>query len=433
MTAHQLVSPKALFRRGRFERAVAATRPYVVRGWGEAETGDDWFLADTELSVRDVPITRVRGGQVLHHVEQQVVIPPSYIRVGGKLYDAVDIHLGDHDDPVVEVFVPGREPGTTRRVFRFSYLDRVCQRLILQVLDAQIDPLLPTHLHSFRRGRDRWSAARDLRGLLRGGHVYVQRTDIRQFFDVISVDVAMEALTQVLPQLTPAFLDLVACTPQRRVLRRPNHPGRRDGTLPPESAPWEHLLQGAILSPILSNVVGAVAIDRPFAAALGEASTLVRYADDIVLATRTESDCARAFGVLHDLVAAQGWHLHPRKTSGIVDVRRNPVTWLGIEFHGTRARLPENRFQEYVARLAEADQASPNFPLIARGILGEFRLDRPHRADDLYRAVRRRSPAQAAALRQVMASRQKHHGQPTPLEVPLNTPTPRDLPEAPWS
>ena len=89
--------------------------------------------------------------------------------------------------------------------------------------------------------------------------------------------------------------------------------------------------QGAVLSPLLSNVY----LDPLDHLMAREGYEMVRYADDFVILCRTEADARRALATVQAWVAENGLSLHPTKTR-IVDVTRDGFDFLGYHFHGTR-------------------------------------------------------------------------------------------------
>jgi RNA-directed DNA polymerase len=89
--------------------------------------------------------------------------------------------------------------------------------------------------------------------------------------------------------------------------------------------------QGAVLSPLLSNVY----LD-PLDHLLAESGfEMVRYADDFVILCRTAEDAARALEIVQQWVADNGLTLHPTKTR-IVDARSESFDFLGYTFRGTK-------------------------------------------------------------------------------------------------
>ena len=92
--------------------------------------------------------------------------------------------------------------------------------------------------------------------------------------------------------------------------------------------------QGGVISPLLSNIY-LHALDEAFAD--GSHGTLVRYADDFVVACRSEAQAREAQRLASEVLAALGLELHPEKTR-LVDLRegREGFDFLGCHF---RARV----------------------------------------------------------------------------------------------
>ena len=89
--------------------------------------------------------------------------------------------------------------------------------------------------------------------------------------------------------------------------------------------------QGAVLSPLLSNVY----LD-PLDHLLAECGyEMVRYADDFVVLCRTRDAAEAALSLVQSWVADAGLTLHPTKTR-IVDSRVESFAFLGFEFRGEK-------------------------------------------------------------------------------------------------
>jgi RNA-directed DNA polymerase len=95
--------------------------------------------------------------------------------------------------------------------------------------------------------------------------------------------------------------------------------------------------QGAVLSPLLSNVY-LDPLDHLVAQAGFE---MVRYADDFVILCRTAAAAAEALDLVRRWVADEGLTLHPEKTR-IVDVRQDGFEFLGYRFEGQK-RWPRTK------------------------------------------------------------------------------------------
>lgn len=95
--------------------------------------------------------------------------------------------------------------------------------------------------------------------------------------------------------------------------------------------------QGAVLSPLLSNVY----LD-PLDHLLAELGLeMVRYADDFVVLGRTREDAQRALEIVRTWTAEHGLTLHPTKTK-IVDARTESFEFLGYRFQGAE-RVPRQK------------------------------------------------------------------------------------------
>ncbi|RMG69376.1 MAG: group II intron reverse transcriptase/maturase, partial [Bacteroidetes bacterium] len=91
-------------------------------------------------------------------------------------------------------------------------------------------------------------------------------------------------------------------------------------------SPETGALQGAVISPLLSNVY-LHSIDVAMRAA---GFSMVRYADDFVILCRSHGEAEAALGLAQQLCAAKDLRLHPEKTR-LVDAT---VRGLGFDFLG---------------------------------------------------------------------------------------------------
>jgi RNA-directed DNA polymerase len=98
-----------------------------------------------------------------------------------------------------------------------------------------------------------------------------------------------------------------------------------------EWAPTAGAPQGAVLSPLLSNIY-LDPLDHLLAA---QGLAMVRYADDFVILCRTRQEADRALAVVQEWVASNGLRLHPDKTR-IVDTAADAFDFLGYRFERAR-------------------------------------------------------------------------------------------------
>jgi retron-type reverse transcriptase len=87
--------------------------------------------------------------------------------------------------------------------------------------------------------------------------------------------------------------------------------------------------QGGVISPLLSNIYLHV-LDTLWERRCAHLGTLVRYADDFVVMSRTAAQCEESEGSVRDILHRLGLELHPEKT------RRADLSWgrRGFDFLG---------------------------------------------------------------------------------------------------
>jgi len=196
--------------------------------------------------------------------------------------------------------------------------DRVVQAAIVNVIEPIFERDFAEHSYGFRPGRGCKDALRRVDQLVKQGCVHVVDADLKSYFDTIPHDRLMDRLRTKIAD--GSVLALIESFLQADILD-----GAEQWT-PTEGAP-----QGAVLSPLLSNIyldpLDHLMAERGF--------EMVRYADDFVILCRTADDAAKALELVRAWTAENGLTLHPTKTK-IVDVRTDGFDFLGYHFIGTR-------------------------------------------------------------------------------------------------
>ncbi|MGQ0670404.1 MAG: group II intron reverse transcriptase/maturase [Actinomycetota bacterium] len=213
--------------------------------------------------------------------------------------------------------------------------DRVVQTALRMVLEPIFERDFAVHSYGFRPGRGCKEALRRVDELLKDGSVFVVDADLKSFFDTIPHE---RLLAEVGRKVTDGkIMKLLGQFLQQGVL---------DGLA--AWTPEEGTPQGAVISPLLSNIY-LDPLDHRMA---GHGFEMVRYADDFVVMCRSEAQAARALAVTGEWTAQAGLTLHPTKTR-IVDARTQSFEFLGYRFANGR-RWPRDKS---LGKLKEAIRA----------------------------------------------------------------------------
>jgi RNA-directed DNA polymerase len=202
------------------------------------------------------------------------------------------------------------------------------------------------HSYGFRPGRGCKDALRRVDELLKDGSVYVVDADLKNYFDTIPHGRLMSRLRERIADRR--VLELIESFLTAGIIN-----GLEEGE-PEAGAP-----QGAVLSPLLSNIY-LNPLDHQMAA-LGY--QMVRYADDFVILCRSQAEADQALAQVRQWCEAEGLTLHPTKTR-IVDVRAEGFDFLGYRFQTTKrgrlARWPRKKSEQKLKETLRAKTKRTN-------------------------------------------------------------------------
>jgi RNA-directed DNA polymerase len=239
------------------------------------------------------------------------------------------------------VFIPKPGSHEQRPLGIPTVRDRTVQAAIRYVIEPIFEKEFAEHSYGFRPGRGCKDALRRVDSLLKSGAVYVVDVDLKSYFDTIPHDRLMGRLRE---RIADARL--------LRLLESFLKAGILDGM--EETEPEAGAPQGAVLSPLLSNIY-LNPLDHLMAKWGWE---MVRYADDMVILCRSQSEAEQALQQVRQWCEAEGLTLHSSKTK-IVDVRSEGFDFLGYHFFTTAKRgyLCRRPRKKSLAKLKDALRA----------------------------------------------------------------------------
>lgn len=288
----------------------------------EGVEGGKWFrLFDKVFSERNLlasfqKVARKKGAAGVDHVTTQDFerqLPGVIQELSATLKEGTYV-----PQAIRRVHIP--KPGTneTRPLGIPTVRDRVVQAAVVNVIEPIFERDFAEHSYGFRPGRGCKDALRRVDSLLTQGYVHVVDADLKGYFDSIPHDRLMKRLEEK-----------IADGPTLRLID-----GFLKADILDDAARWTPETgapQGAVLSPLLSNVY----LDPLDHLMAGQGIEMVRYADDFVILCKTAEDAARALEIVSQWVADNGLTLHPTKTR-IVDARTDRFDFLGYTFSGEK-------------------------------------------------------------------------------------------------
>jgi len=414
-----IVKARAIARSGNLEHAIQKTDKKIVPSRrferfglkGTSGNTDEWFARHVGAWIETERVWRERDGKRVRVQESRIVFPPKLKIEIRHLPWLIDIMIRDYSSDVVIQARIGKRP-----IYLHSYIDRLVQNCILGVLGTRLEHLLTDAAHAYRPGRSLYTALWSVRQAVREGYHWIVKADISDFFGSCSAELVDHLLSEWCPWMAHDLRQMIyRC-------HRPVISSRETGTYQAGSNGHPAtLLQGSIIAPALSNLVGHCLIDDPVAQAMGERVVLVRYGDDFLIAARKPADAIDALErVIEPLLNGFNIHLSERKTMRQpVNVMRKIVPFLGKVIVGEKIRTPASGINRMVSLLATTHRK--NLRSVFFSVMDSLVFDKPATRKEVMKRLQKRDPRRGRTAQNLLQDyyrlRAKHPPQdPDPQE-----------------
>lgn len=193
-----------------------------------------------------------------------------------------------------------KKAGGVRYVEQLTLADLLVEKYVLATINKWLDHLLEEESIGYRKGLSREQAIGMIRAAAEDGYRFALETDVEDFFPSVDLTIMADVIDRWLPRR-----DVLVRAILMSAIRKPYRCGDR------EYDRHKGLAQGSPLSGLLTNLY----LDSLDEHVKTMDVRLIRYADDVVMLTRTRADAEKALAETESELGRLGLHIKEEKTA----------------------------------------------------------------------------------------------------------------------
>ncbi|HKI50514.1 MAG TPA: group II intron reverse transcriptase/maturase [Geothermobacteraceae bacterium] len=292
--------------------------------------------------------------------------------------------------PVKRVEIP-KGDGGKRLLGIPTVRDRIVQQALLNILQPIFDPEFHPSSYGYRPGRSPQQAVAKASAFIRRHQLkWVADMDLSRCFDTLNHDHILKSFCRKIAD--GSILDLLRMFLQSGVMIGERWQASEEGSP-----------QGGVISPLIANIY----LDDFDQFMKGRGYRIVRFADDILILTRSKSAAHNALNVARTYLERELLLTVNEQKSHVVHSSKG-VKYLGVEIHTGYTRIKREKVREFKAKVKRITRRNSPVNLkkvitdlnpVVRGFASYFRIancQREYRA--LMMWIRRRLRAKQLSL-----------------------------------